>query len=422
MIRSGSVLDAIEALPVYVSNFPKALGAEVYVVRAVAEIILRRFDDAHASLTEARAIAFSTDLVPLEAEIYFLSAMLCWIEGSDALAREAVRSLLALDPIRKTQAESSASDLYPFSLSYWRGRTLELKSKNLDRVDFAEAASLMIAAFAEFDDGEVRDRYAEAAMLVNAVFLARDSGNSVISQVVRERAARFEWSDSLRFFEFHAFNGLGTRFAYEGDHVSALRSFRRSAEAAPSVPLRLRAILDRCRLIQDLGEVTTATEELDYASTLAAQVDWSAVVVQERDALSALAQSLAPFDIKRARAFHDRFRSTTAPMRTIVVPNETRGRRAEECTSEARILRFEGETKRATSLLLEAFATYTELADQRRLALVACELAELTGERRYVDVAASEARRYPESILARRLERVLAAEARPSQDYASAVG
>jgi len=373
--------------------------AQAQVIRAGAELVLDRLDRAEAALVEARAIAFGIADSCLEAEIHFVSAMAASKDTRFALARESLATILGLP---------EGGDGV-FALGFWRGRALELISK-LDLVEhgIASSSKTLIRAFGEFERAHVRDLFIEASMLLNVSIRARDGGQRDLIDFVTIRAANFAWNPHVAFFESSVFHAIGRRCSFEGDHIGALRSFRRSAESAPSKALRLLALLDRCELIRELGETLSAADELDYAVRLASEIDWNAASGFDREALRSLARLLAPVDAVRARALFGRYTASAAVAWTVVGTLEAKVTRANACCVEAQILKAEGERKRAITLLLEAHRIWTAARNDREIASTAIELAELTGEERYRTIAMAAAATFPKSILARRLRDVKA--------------
>jgi hypothetical protein len=80
-----------------------------------------------------------------------------------------------------------------------------------------------------------------------------------------------------------------------------------------------------------------------------------------------------------------------------------RRQRALECSAHAAVLASESQSGRAISLLLESLEIFTEVGYRWRAAAVALDLADLTGEARYIAIAEREAAKYPNSSLARRV-------------------
>lgn len=404
LIRLGAAHAVPEILTEYTPGMGSASCAEHHLVLASAHLVLKDFDATDRCLTEARAFAFSSGVPALEAEAIYLSGLLAMAERDLAAAAADVRRILELESRLHPFAAQDVPSKYPFRLEYWRGRAFELQSKIEAALgDRDSEATSIKAAFSEFDRGAVEDAFVESSMLLNASFIVRDIGSTPLGDFVIDRAEKFAWNSSLRFFECFVFHAFGVRRAYQGDHISALRAFRRSAEVAPSVPLRLLATVNRCRLMRDVGETITASEEFDYALRLASQVNWNDVNVQERDALLTLAQLIAPTDVIRARAMFDRFENTKARAWSVDQINDAKRWRAYSRYTEAQILLAEGDGDRAIVNLTEAFEIWSEVGDERQRATSACELAELTHDDRFILVAVAEAQRFPNSFVARRI-------------------
>lgn len=381
------------------------VSAEFEVVIATAQMITNQIDKAEGSLTNARALGFATGSTALEGEIHFVAAMVAWKDGRIAHGRNFIDSILRLEePCDASIDAFKAPHIFP--LPYWRARAFEIESRMSSSDEDAQASSY-ISSLLEFERAPGSDRFIEASVLYNATVLLRETGNCQLRDTLVERAANFPWTDGLAFFEFFVYHNFGARSAYEGDHISALRNYRRSAEVAPSTALKLLALLDRCRLIFDLGESLSATEELDYALKLSRQVDWSKTTSYERRALLALGSLLAPFDVQQARAAFNRYHSTSTAVWTAVTPEEAKQSRAISCHAESRILFAEGEPKRGILALLDAHCNSAEIGFNRLKAITALELWQHTGEAQYLDVASREALQYRDSILARRMRTLM---------------
>lgn len=376
----------------------------MHVVRAAAEIANGQVEEAEFSLVEARGLIFSTGIAALEAEVHYASALLSWTEDRHDESLRYLDRLLAVKSGPVAFLGSSLQASYPFPLAYWRGRAYELRGMSeAGKEQFLDQAGFLMKAFEEFERGSVQDRYAEAAMLFNASVLVNDLEVPLLAAYVTKRAENFAWCDATRVFEFGLFHVLGTRHVLEGDHLSALRCFRRSADCSPSVSLRMLAVLDRFRLMREIGETTTAAEELDYALRLAAQTDWERAAALERTAMPTLAELVAPTDVTRARAIFSRYTAIKTPLSRLEVNAHDRRQFADDCYAEAQILRAESEPKRAVLKLIEAFEIWSKVSCVHLRAKAAFELAELTGERRFIEIADDEVRRYPHSSLARRM-------------------
>ncbi|GAC1304191.1 MAG: hypothetical protein NVS2B3_07380 [Vulcanimicrobiaceae bacterium] len=367
-------------------------------------------EETEACLVNARALAFGTSNEALVAEVCFYSAVHATRERRSADVRRFLNVLLELADVDAGPARLEIENRYPYSVSFWRSRAFELQSKDgVYGFDAAERSAALLRAFEEFGRRATCDRYIEASMLLNAAVIVRDTGDHALKSVVLTRLETFEWSDSLAMFESFIFHAIGRRHAFEGDHVSALRSFRRSTEAAPTTPLKILAMLDRCRLVRELGEATSAAEELDHATKLASTVQWRSCSIYERDALLTLAELMAATDVMRARELFDRFKAISGSKWNIELSGEASLRRADYRMVESVILLAEGKRPQAIDALVEAYEIWRSSQNDRRMILTACDLAELTGERQYIDIAVRGVLRYPNTIFARRIRALIAA-------------
>jgi tetratricopeptide (TPR) repeat protein len=378
-------------------------AAELLAIKASALCVLRD-PKAEAVLLDARVRAYSSGCAAAEGEVEFVGAVIAWTQGRVDVALSGIEMALAVREgeaswLRHSRPEASAQ------LPYWRARAYDLRGMSQAvREDFAAQAVSLALAFDEFAAGQVHDVQVQASMLHNLAVLAKDVEDSAIAQNVRHWAECIEWNRHTARYECEVFRSLGSCRARSGDHLGAFRDFRRSASVAPSFPFQISAILDRAFLARELGEVLTARDDLDHAVKLAAQVDWESVTGAERAALYSLAQQVASADPKRARLLWDRFEGLTSAVSPLELQGSSNRReRAAQCSAHAAVLLAEGNRQRATSLLVESFQIWSEVSYAWRAAVVALDLAELTGEQRYFEAADREAGKQPHSWLARRL-------------------
>jgi hypothetical protein len=300
-----------------------------------------------------------------------------------------------LDPARAEPWRAAA---------YWRARAHELRGvTEALKEDYAAQAVSLLAAFEEFDGGPVIDLLAEASMLRNLAVLARDVASPEIAEYVRSRADAVAWNKNTVFLEFEVFRALGWCHARYGDHLGAFRHLRRSAEVAPSTALRIRAIVDGTFLAHELGQNEAASDELHHAIELSKGVNWDELGGSERSTLYALAARVAPIDSGQGRRLIDCYFAIKSPVSPNEIFRRDRRQRADECSAHASVLAAEGQRERATSLYVESYQIWSEVGYAWRAATVAADLAELTGEARFLEVAAREAAKQPHSWLARRV-------------------
>ena len=281
-------------------------AGEVLALKASALSGLRA-PEAEDVLLDARVRAYSSGCASVECEVEYVAALLAWSQGRVADALAAADTVLEVSEqqaswLRKSRPEASCS------AAHWRARAYELRGMtHALREDFSSQATSLVRAFEEFDKGRVEDVHIEGQFLHNLAILAPDIDDSDVSTFVAARAERVAWNGQSAFFEFIVFNALGWCYARRGDHLGAFRHLRRAADVAPSLPLRITAILDRGFLARELGEVLTASDDLEHAVRLTSRVDWERVSGAERAALYSLAKQIAPTDPKRGRQLWDRF-------------------------------------------------------------------------------------------------------------------
>jgi tetratricopeptide (TPR) repeat protein len=334
--------------------------------------------------------------------VEFATATIAWAQGrtEDVLrAVDRVLSVSEAEPswLRKTRRVTTCSP------GYWRARAYDLRGfAQAQDENFSGQAKSLLAAFREFDKASVHDIYVEGSMLYNLAVLARDIDDPEVAWFVAARADSVFWNSNTKLFEYEVFRALGWCYAQHGDHLGAFRHLRRSADAAPTIPLRILAVLDRGFLARELGETFSATEDIEHALRLTSQVDWERASGSERAALYALGSCVAPHDVARARQLWNRFQSLKSAVSPLEL-YESRRERAARCQAHATILTVEGERDRAVTLLLESLEIWSSLGYAWRKAAVAADLAELTGELRFFEIANIQAIKQPHSWLARRL-------------------
>lgn len=401
--QAESAIDGLQAIKA-IGSGSDAEMAQIEVLSATANAVLGHLGDAEKSLINARAYGFPTSSGALEGEIQFISSLVSRKNGAEKLSEKFIDAILAIeeDPSPLTSRRSVES--YPFSAGYWKARAFESRALGIEvTADTSSQAKFFIRALTEFDRGAVEDRFIEASILYNATVLMRECGHRELTEFATSRATAFPWVPGVSFFEFFVFHNFGLRCAYEGDHISALRNFRRSAEVAPSTPLRLLAILDRCALTFELGESLSFAEELDYALRLSGQVDWNATTTFERRALLGLASVLANVDVMRARSLFNKYSGGTAAIWEVMTPLESKKARATYWYAESKVLFAEGQKSMAISALLNSYNACNEVGYNRLKAIAALDLWENTGELEFGDIVRREAGRYRNSIIARRL-------------------
>lgn len=384
-----------------------ARTAEFLTLKGVALVCLRQDEAAERALETARAAALESGCVTVLAEVEYCSAMLLWSQGRlDAMQSHLFR-ILALSSDAESLEVASALPHYVASLPEIRAKTYDLLgARAAVRENFEEQASLIAMAFEELATARRVDTFFESRLLFNYAVLARELNLAGSFEFVSHRLASYEFGPYTKIAEFQIRRSLGWCSAGRGDFLGAFREFRSSADAAPSVPFRMVAILDRALLARELHEQHTAGEDLDYAMRLYRAVDWESTRGEERLALFVLAQHLAPSDPSESRRILDRFESMKAELPVTAFGHKDRRYSAELSYATAQVLRAEGATAEAIAALEDCYDVWTQIGYVARAAHAAADLADLTSNRHYVQAALREAHVKPVSWSSARLRAV----------------
>ena len=268
---------------------------------------------------------------------------------------------------------------------------------------FSDQADYIYLAFAELDKAIECDPFVASKLLANLAVIAADREVEGVYEYVRDRVATVRFPGACQVFEFEIRRNLGRCASLHGDHLGALREFRRSSEIAPNRASKIKALLDRSALADELNEIVFAVEESDFAFELTKQIDWSSTSTVDNIALLAMAQNLAKRNPSEARRLLNLFRDCKKrldPFNGVATDLSYAGR---ECQADALISRAEGNVNRAKQLNLDAFDFFKRVDYIGRAAVVAVEIFELTGEHSYLEYAAAYSEKLPQSHLARRV-------------------
>ena len=385
-------------------------AAEILALRGVAFALTGRVEEAEAALTAARVRAYVSSSPPIEAECEYLTGLSAWVQNDYKAAKEyAEKALLVGLNVPQWYGDHVSSAVV--SVENVHARALDMLG-NVAALneDYREQARYLTQAVELLERCTVGDIYAEAVILFSLSALVRDLDLPSVAAFLRERVDAIAWTQDLASFEFGIRRNLGWCEALHGNHVGALRAFRESADVAPSVLGRIAAIVDRSHLSREISEKTTAAEELDYALRLSERVNWSSIRGEEIFTLYELAQNVAARDAGRARQLFEKYVAVRRNLSPLLFGQRNRRLRASECFANATISKAEGDRQRATSLFDEAFVIWASIGYDWQAASAAAELAELTGEERYLAFAAAETEKRPNSWLARRLKALASRE------------
>ena len=386
-------------------DLPAGEAAEALALLSMAQIANRTMESVADQLTTGRILACSAGSVSLEAEIEFAAAGYFYASGEFKDALSSLARLIGLCPVASPW-EKAYKAIHSFEEI--RARAYDLRGHIAARdLRFSEQANLIYLGFAELDKLGEFDHFIESQMLSNLASIALDRDVAGVYEFVRDRAATMTFPGACVEKEFEIRRQIGLCASMHGDHVGALREFRRSSEIAPSRASKIKALLDRSSLATELNELVFAHEESDFALELTRQVDWSAVSSAEIFGLLSMAQNLAvrnPSEARRLLNLFGECKKKLNPFQNGATEFSFSGR---EFQAAALILRSEGNIERAVRSNLDALSVFKRVGYVGRAAAVAIELFELTGERSYLDFAAAYTAKIPQSHLARRVDQHL---------------
>jgi len=382
-------------------NLASGEATEILTVMSVARIGSRTPDTVTDLLTTARTFAYSNGSITLEADVEFTTAVSFYTSGAIDQASQTLYHLLSL-VTADVPWDKAVKGTY--NLEEVRARAYDLLGHIAAREGrFSDQANFIYLAFAELDKHSELDHYIESQLLSNLAVLAADRDVDRVYEYVRDRVATAIFPGACRVHEFEIRRKLGLCASMRGDHVGALREFRRSSEIAPNRASKIKALLDRSSLANELNELIFANEESNFALDLSRQVDWSAVSSSEIFALLSMSQNLATRNPAEARRLFNLFSECKKRLNPFQNAATDVGFTGREFQADALIARGEGDFDRAVCLNLEAFELFKRVGYVGRAATVAVELFELTAENSYLEFAAAFTTKLPQSLLARRV-------------------
>jgi hypothetical protein len=400
-MRVGHSEAALERLEVPRHDLLHREIAESHLLRGAVLSRLSRNDEARRSFDSARVHTYASALVALEAELALSLAQLSLFERDlEAAESEAYRTL-------SLEAYSfEAGPPYFVPLNQVRARAFDLLGfVEARRERYLEQSAFLCRALAEVALCEKRDVWLECSLLANLSLLVRDLNLEGEARILREHLVS-EWPVEATGFRFNVLRSLGMWAAVRGDHVGALRDLRAAAEFAPTPTLKLAATLDRALLARELHQSIMAREELDYAERLSSQIDWSNAPGQDRVVLLLQAEVFSKRAVAQGRRALDRFRAIKTKLSPKILGETDKRWRATEVFTEGIVLRGEEKFDAAAVYLAEAFSIWDTIGFRWNAARAALEIAEMTGEERFVEYVRREAELRPNSWLASRVSQL----------------
>jgi tetratricopeptide (TPR) repeat protein len=399
LIRLGRAAEATDVLRATIAD-GHMLAGERFALLASAFTRLGRFDESADALTSARAFAYGSSSVALEAEVEYFGGLAAFAAGDLAtLEATSVRILTFED----RAASYGATPVYPVPLAHTRARAYEaLGAVALSRNDYRGQATFSRRAIRELDEADVSDAWIAATNVMNLAVLSGTHDLFEHVEFLRDRLASIPWTDELSSRRFTALDAFGWHLALRGDNVGAFRQFRLAAAVARTIPERVLASVSRAHLSHELGHAPIAREEIEHGIELAEQLSGKNGGSDQRVALVQLAEAAAKIAPAAARNILEQYRATRGGSLMLSLSGVEPWLRASEGIAVGLIARAEGDRTHAVEALTGAHATLTKAGLEWRAAAVAIELAELGAGETYLREARREAVRRPASWIARR--------------------
>ncbi len=272
--------------------------------------------------------------------------------------------------------------------------------------DYHRQIDDLSAALALYEQSRETCDVGSAAITIHS--LARVSFEIAHQEGVAAALHAYEWlrwSDDVRVDRFQALRALGTDAFMRGDSARAQWRFRDAASLAPSPAWQVVARLDRAYVARVSQNEPWALDELADALNLARGVAWAQTTGEERLALVALAELLAPVDpaeAQRCAATYSMLGTQSVSPRFAISTD----RRAVgfEQYAFGRVEQMAGNRESAEAALTQAYEIFAPIDHQYRAMLAASALAELTADPVWFERTRDHLAWYPGSPIAAKAE------------------
>jgi len=401
-LRHGKSHDAIAHLKqLEIEALNASDQAEALGLLSFAKMNVGEQADLDEMMTLARVRALEAGYPEIQAEIDYVFAIHHISNGRYASARDCAMRMITVEP-QGCHASSSRSCTLNLS---------ELKLRGYDVLGFlaarehrnTEGARLLQLGLEQLDAASEHDHYLECITLTNLAVASAELGDQAVLDFVKTRVNQLQFVEYTNKFAFEIYRSIGLGNAMHGDQLGALRFLRRSVDSAPSIPAKIKALVDRSLLARELGENLCADDEAEYALRLSKQVDWKQEKGFEIFALLGLSRSLVLTDVKEARRTFDLYVGCKRDIALLAWGKGDASIRGREFQADAEVSVAEGNLERAVRLNCDALEQFNEVGHSYSAAEVAFRLHTLTGEPSYLEFAAVQAEKVPHSHLARRV-------------------
>jgi len=363
------------------------------ILAGVAHARLGDARSARACFRDAKALLGSQS--PARAELAYQQAVALWIE----------RRLNAAEAALEHASPPEAGSDLDVEIRVLRGAIAA------SRGAVAAQGAILIDALplVAHDDASVLHRGIVVAQIAS---LGCELPSAALRDAARREVPRVPWTHDIADVWFDALRELAWSHALEGDYFNAFRRLKEAAAVAPSDAWRVVALCDRASVAAAIGERRWSEQELRDALDLADRVVWDSVRGEERFALAAIAELLAPRDPALALAWVSRWRDLSDRWTRTLASSNDRRVIALDAFASATVRAVLGEAAEAERLYRQAWDIYEAIGYDWRAGRTALRLAKLTGDDKWHELALMKLRAYPH---ARWLAAPITTEEEPAQ-------
>ncbi|HEY4440417.1 MAG TPA: LuxR C-terminal-related transcriptional regulator [Candidatus Elarobacter sp.] len=267
------------------------------------------------------------------------------------------------------------------------------------RERYRDAAVRFRGALAALDASDERDAKGRATILHGLSFIAAETVDPDLGELVRSAYAANPWSDDTRIERFQVLEHLSWLSLLGGDVERAWDERQLALTITVDTSYHAIALIHAAKIAGMVGDRFSERRYLQLAGALLLRGDQTSLDVERRNALLGFVTAARAPQAATARdvmTLYDR----SAPRRTAMLAFEGDRRiDALELHARGRLALIDGETKDGIAALQRSLELWSALGYELRAAIVAHELLAATGERRYAQRALEALRDAPAAWL-----------------------
>lgn len=316
------------------------------------------------------------------------------------------RALSRWSSHRLDEAESIVETALPRATDAVRSRLLQLLGWiDVRRENYGAAAQQFSAALEALDKARHPDIMGRAHILHALGIIAAETIDLRLGRLVRRQYETFAWTDDTRIERFYALETLTWLSLLEGEIGRAWDERQFALTLTVNSGHHASALISAARIAGIVGDRYSSSRYLELAGALLLRGDQVGLDVDRRLVMLSFAVSVPTADVATARkvmALYDR----TPPRRTDMLAFEGDRRvEAYELHARAKIALAEGRKRDAEEAFRQSIDLWMRLGYRLRTAIVATDLRDATGERRWAQIGLDALRNLPNAWLRATLER-----------------